>query len=229
MWKWLKAQVELAIGFAILAAICLCWAVTVTLFRSVLKSFPVQTLGVIALVIVTSVTVRRKRDREALERIEEWVTAGTWIPVPVNSDWPWKSLVRNVDHVVVDRAWQSTIDELLVTVGELHWTDNALDGAVVGWADRGAFVVVHLPVPTEPMSLRRPHRTLGSSHRLDRPALHDAFENGEIPPWTAREQSLFTFEAVKGRLHPSSLDSLLLRTLRIVDLLDLGPDAVTDR
>jgi hypothetical protein len=164
MWKWLKAQVELAIGFAILAAICLCWAVTVTLFRSVLKSFPVQTLGVIALVIVTSVTVRRKRDREALERIEEWVTAGTWIPVP-----------------------------------------------------------------TEPMSLRRPHRTLGSSHRLDRPALHDAFENGEIPPWTAREQSLFTFEAVKGRLHPSSLDSLLLRTLRIVDLLDLGPDAVTDR
>jgi hypothetical protein len=229
MRKWWKDQVDLAIGLAVLGVICCCYAVVVVLFRTVLKSFPLPTLGVIALVIVTSVTVRRKRDRDARNRIEAWVTAGEWIPVPVHAGWPWTSLVRNTDHVVVDRAWQSMVDDLLITAGELHWTDNAFDGAVVGWSARGPFVVVHLPVPTEPMALRRPHRTLGTSHRLDRPALHDAFENGEIPPWTAREQSLFTVEAVPGRLHPDSLDSLIRRTLRIVQLLDLGPDTVPGR
>jgi hypothetical protein len=78
--------------------------------------------------------------------------------------------------------------------------------------------------------MRRPHRTIGTSHRLDRPAPKDAFESGEIPPIAAPDRSLFTFEASKvERLAPESLDSLLERTQLIVRLLDLGPDAEGSR
>jgi hypothetical protein len=114
---------------------------------------------------------------------------------------------------------------LLITVGEIRWSDDALSGAVEGWAGKGVFVEVRLPVVTEPMGIRRPNRTIGTSLRLDRPALRDAFENGEIPPFAALDRSLFTFEASKAeRLAPEALDSLLERTQLIVRLLDLGPD-----
>lgn len=191
--------------------------------------FPVQAcLGLLTLV-VGLVIVSRKRNRENGRRFEAWAAAGGWIPVPVDRSWPWTSLLRDPSTVTVERAWQSMAGTLLTTVGEARWSDNALYGAVTGWAGKAVFVDIQLPVAGEPMGLRRPHRTIGTSPRLDRPALHDAFENGEIPPFTVNDRSLFTFEAFEEqRLTPETLDRLRDRTQRIVRLLDLGPDAVTD-
>jgi hypothetical protein len=224
MWAWLKDKMTSVFLISLMVLLCCGYALVKTIFQSLLVAYPVATLGTVALAITTGVTVHRKRDRDALGRVDAWIAAGEWLPVVTGGRWPWESLVRTPGSVVVDRGWQSIVDDLLVTVGELHWDDNALDGAVVGWKGRGVFVVVHLPVPTEPMAFRRPHRPVGDSHRLDRPALHDAFENGEIPPWTARDRDLFTFEAFEGRLTPEALDALVLQTLHIVRLLDLGPD-----
>jgi hypothetical protein len=224
MWAWLKDKAETVFILSLFALFCCGYAVVRVAFGSLLQDYPLATFGTVGLVIATGVTVRGRRNANALRRIAAWAAGGEWTSVPTGRPWPWASLVRNPSWVVVDRAWQSTVDGLLVTAGELHWDQNALDGAAVGWSGRGAFVLVHLPVPTEPMGMRRPHRTIGASHRLDQPALHDAFENGEIPPWTARDQDLFTFEAVKGRLTPEALEALIRRTLHVVRLLDLGPD-----
>jgi hypothetical protein len=188
--------------------------------------FPLEAaLGALVL-LVGVIVVARRRNRVAVRRIEAWASAGSWISVPVGRSWPWESLLREPGTVTVERAWQSIVDDLLITVGELRWSDNALSGAVEGWAGKGVFVEVRLPVATEPMGIRRPNRTIGTSHRLDLPALKDAFENGEIPPFAALDRSLFTFEVSRDeRLAPESLDRLLERTQRIVRLLDLGPDA----
>jgi hypothetical protein len=194
------------------------------IYGALFEAFPRPTILSVGVLFAGLIITFRVRSRAAFRRIEAWVSAGNWISVPVDRSWPWASLVRASGSVVVDRAWQSMVDDLTVTAGELHWSDNALDGAVVGWAGKGAFVVVHLPVEIEPMGIRRPHRAIGTSHRLDRPALNDAFENGEVPPFTATDRSLFTFEAFKGRLRPEAVDSLIQRTLHLVHLLDLGPD-----
>jgi hypothetical protein len=227
MWRGLKGKVETAVVLVAALVALFCYAVAVVAFRKLLAAYPLFVVGLFVLVLIVRVRLVRRRERDAQRRIDEWVGAGGWISVPARSAWPWESLLRMAGTVVVDRAWQSMIDDLPVTAGELHWDANALDGAVVGWAGRGVFVVVHLPVATEPMAMRRPHRTIGTSHRLDRPELHDAYENGDLPPWTARDRSLFTFEAFDGRLDPVALDRLVLRTLRIVDLLDLGPDTTS--
>jgi hypothetical protein len=49
-------------------------------------------LGVVALNLGL-VARARKRDRQALERIEAWVSAGGWISVPAGRSWPWASLL----------------------------------------------------------------------------------------------------------------------------------------
>jgi hypothetical protein len=222
----MKSARDLALGMVLFSVFCCGLALP----RVVLLALPPrwQAAALLGLVVFVAgrIGLRGKRDREALGRLDAWVAAGGWISVPVNRSWPWNPLLRTPGTVVVKRAWQSIVDGLLITVGELEWSDNALDGAVVGWTGKGAFVEVELPVGTEPMGIRRPHRTIGTSHRLDLPALHDAYENGEIPPFTARDRSLFTFEAIKeDRLAPEFLDRLVGRTQRIVQLLDLGPDA----
>jgi len=227
----MKNARDLALGFVIFSALCCILALP----RVVLLALPRPVQAAVALGVVVWffawVGVRRKRDAQALDRIAAWVTDGGWTAVPTNRSWPWTSLLRDPGSVVVKRAWQSIIDDLLITVGEVEWADNALDGAVVGWAGKGVFVEIQLPVGTEPMGIRRPHRTIGASHRLDRPELHDAYENGEIPPFTARDRFLFTFEAVKrdDRMVPELFDRLIERTRRIVRLLDLGPDAESAR
>jgi hypothetical protein len=226
---WWKAQWETALAFGMLAVFCGGVTVAQVAMRLLLGHFPVPTYGVAAAAITTGVTIHRKRDRDARRRVEMWVVAGDWDPTGPSLYWPWVPLLRKLGTVQVLRAWAGPVDGLPVTVGELKWDENALDGAVVGWKGQGVFVVVRLPVPTEPMAMRRPHRTLGDSHRLDRPALHDAYEDGRIPPWTARDQDVFTFQAIKGRLAPHDLDDLIRRTLLIVGLLDLGPDEADPR
>jgi len=225
----MKNMRDLVLGFFMFAGLCCILAAPRVVMIALPRSYQMGIyFGVLAL-ILGLVARDHRRDRRALDRIEAWVSAGGWVSVPAGRPWPWESLLRTRGTVTVRRAWQSLVDDLLITVGEAKWDDNALDGAVVGWAGKGVFVEVQLPVATEPMGIRRPHRTIGTSHRLDLPALHDAFENGEIPPFTARDRSLFTFEAFEGRLIPGSFDRLIERTLRIVRLLDLGSDTVRDR
>ena len=84
--------------------------------------------------------------------------------------------------------------------------------------------MVRLPAPTGPMALRRPHRTIGTSHRLGFPAMHAAYEAGEIPSWTAKDDRLFTFNAIPGQLRAGAVQVAVQRTLLVVRLLDLGPD-----
>jgi hypothetical protein len=223
----MKQKQNPVIAFLVVGGFCGGFVLMWLIFCLVVVNFPVATFAAIAALVAAGVVVHRKRNRGAWRRLTTWVSAGGWIPVPADRKWPWASLLRMPGTVVVDRAWTATVDGFPVTAGTLLWDDNALDGAVVGWAGCGIFVVVRLPAPTEPMAMRRPHRTVGDSHRLDRPALHDAFENGEIPPWTARDRDLFTFQAIAGRLHPEHLDDLVRRTLLVVRLLDLGPDAAS--
>ncbi|MFI6073593.1 hypothetical protein ACIA5C_18650 [Actinoplanes sp. NPDC051343] len=224
----MKNMRDFVLGFFMLAGLCCVLALPRVVMIALPRSFQMGAyLGVFVL-LLGLVARDQRRDRQALDRIGAWVSAGGWISVPAGRSWPWESLLRTRGTVTVKWAWQSLVDGLLITVGEAKWDDNALDGAVVGWAGKGVFVEVQLPVATEPMGIRRPHRTIGTSHRLDLPALHDAFENGEIPPFTTRDRSLFTFEAFEGRLSPASFDRLIERTLRIVRLLDLGPDTVRD-
>lgn len=191
--------------------------------------FPAQAFLGFLVLVVGLVVVNRRRNRANRKQFAAWAGAGNWIPVPVDRAWPWSPLLRDPNTVAVERAWQSVTDDRLVTVGEARWSDNALFGAVTGFAGRAAFVEIELPVAGEPMGLRRPYRRIGTSYRLDRPALQDAFENGEIPPFTVHDRSLFTFEAFEEqRLTPMILDRLRDRTERIVRLLDLGPDVATD-
>lgn len=220
--------VELLGVVVLFAALCCALTVPRVIFGSLFQSYPLPAFLISFAVLAGIIVTARTRLRTTRRRVAAWVAAGRWIPVPVDRAWPWTSLVFDTGSVVVKQAWQSIIDDLTVTAGELRWDQNALDGAVDTPAGTGVFVEVHLPVETEPMGMRRPHRTIGTSHRLDRPDLNDAFENGEVPPFTAQGRSLFTFEAFRGQLRPEAIDSLIQRTLRLVGLLDLGPDTVTD-
>ncbi|MDM4722390.1 hypothetical protein QTQ03_23410 [Micromonospora sp. WMMA1363] len=70
--------------------------------------------------------------------------------------------------------------------------------------------------PTEPVALRGPHRTIGTSHRLDLPAMHAAYEAGEIPPWTVNDDCLFTFNAIPGQLRGDAVQVAVQPTMLVV-------------
>jgi hypothetical protein len=164
-------------------------------------------------------TVRAVRDRRTLRVLAD----EGWRSVPAEQPWPWLPLIEHPDRTMVYRAWSRTVDRLPVTVGELTWNENALVGSVKQWRGRGVFVMVELPAPTEPMA-QRLHRTIGTSHRLDFPALRAAYEAGEIPPWTAADDRLYTFNPIPDRLRADRIQEAVRRTLLVVRLLDLGPD-----
>lgn len=181
--------------------------------------YPLWWLGLLCLVFAGSSARDRIGDRRTRRRLE----AEGWQPVPTDRPWPWLPLIERPGQTTVSLAWTRTVDRLPVAVGEIAWEGDALAGAVKGYAGRGVFVVVELPSPTEPMALRR-HRTIGTSHRLDFPAMREAFEAGEIPPWTAADDHLFTFTAIPDRLRGDAVREAVRRTLLVVRLLDLGPD-----
>ena len=108
--------------------------------------YPVQVCLALLGMLVGMIIVSRMRNRENGRRFEAWATAGSWIAVPVDRSWPWTPLLRDPSTVTVTRAWQSVTDDLLITVGEARWSDNALYGAVTGWAGQAVFVEVRLPV-----------------------------------------------------------------------------------
>jgi hypothetical protein len=216
----MRARVRDAAGLIALIIVCGGGSLVVATFKVAAQQFPLVFLAMLGGGLVAGPAVRTIRDRQTRRRL----AADGWRPVPAAQPWPWQPLLERPDQTTVHRAWARTVDGLPLAAGEISWDDNALNGSVTGWAGRGVFVVVKLPAPTEPMALRRPHRTIGASHRLDFPAMRAAFEAGEIPPWTARDDRLFTFEAIPGQLRAGQIQEAVRRTLLVVRLLDLGPD-----
>jgi hypothetical protein len=182
--------------------------------------YPLWWLLGFILFLVGGVVSDRISDRRTRRRLG----AEGWQSVPADQPWPWLPLIEPPGKATVRVALTRTVDRLPVTVGEIAWDGNALAGAVKGYGGQGVFVVVELPAPTGSMALRRSGRTIGTSHRLDFPAMRAAFEAGEIPPWTAAGDRLFTFTATGDRLRVAAAQEAVRRTLLVVRLLDLGPD-----
>jgi hypothetical protein len=216
----MRARVRDAAGLIALILVCGGGSLVIATVKVAAQQFPLVFLAILGGGLVARPAVRTVRERLTRRRL---ATEG-WQPVPARQPWPWQPLLERPDQTTVHRAWTRIVDGLPLAAGEISWDDNALNGSVKGWAGRGVFVVVKLPAPTEPMALRRPNRTIGTSHRLDFPAMRAAFEAGEIPPWTARDDRLFTFEAIPGQLRATEIKEAVRRALLVVRLLDLGPD-----
>lgn len=141
-------------------------------------------------------------------------------------NWPWQGLLLE-GEALVERAWTGERDGFPVTVGQVRWSGCAFAGAVLTGRGKGVFVVVRLPLPVPGMAMRFPYRFIGDSHRLESPALGEAFGKGEIPPWTVSGDQLFTVEERLGWTTPEAMELAIGRALRVVQLLDLGPDVST--
>jgi hypothetical protein len=175
----------------------------------------------VGLVFIAVVLIGRCRARRRMVR---WSAKAGWSRVDRNGrDWPWQGLALN-GEVLVGRVWTKECDGFPVIAGDLRWSGGAFAGAVLARAGRGTFVVVRLPLPTPAMAMRLPYRFVGDSHRLESPALREAYLDGEIPPWTASGDHLFTVEEHVGWITPDAIDHAVRRALRVVQLLDLGPD-----
>lgn len=212
----MRERVRNACSMAVIVLVCCGGSLLVATFQVAAEHHPL-----VAVAVVGGYAVRL-----ADRMICAWLTrhrleAEGWQPEATDRPWPWLPLSERPDRIRVHRAWTRTVDGLPLTIGEISWDDNALSGSVRGWKGRGVFVVVTLPTPAEPMALRIPHRTIGASHRLDSPAMHAAYAAGEIPPWTADGDLLFTFSAMPGQLRADAVQLAVQRTLLVVDLLDL--------
>jgi hypothetical protein len=182
--------------------------------------------GLVALALAGVVIVLIGRWR-AIRRMMGWSADAGWSAVGRTArDWPWQGLLLE-GEVQVDRAWTGERDGLAITAGQTRWSGRALAGAVPAGRGKGVFVVVQLPLPVPGMAMRFPYRFIGDSHRLESPALGDAFRNGEIPPWTVTGDQLFTVEEHLGWTTPEAMELAIGRALRVVRLLDLGPDVST--
>ncbi|MEO3747449.1 hypothetical protein [Plantactinospora sp. B5E13] len=131
-----------------------------------------QHYPLVAMVVVgTGYAARRVVHTIRARRTARRLGIEGWRPAPIDQPWPWLPLSERPDQIRVHRAWARTVDRLPLTVGEITWNGNALHGSVPDWQGRGVFVVVQLPVPVEPMALRRPHRMIGTARRLDAPGV----------------------------------------------------------
>jgi hypothetical protein len=220
----MRARVRDAAATIAFLLVCCGGSLILAALKVAAQHFPLVMAAAVAVGVSVRRAVRKLRDREALRQL----AAEGWEPAATDQPWPWLELLERPGQTEVHRAWTRTVDGLPLTAGEITWDDNALNGSVQGWTGRGVFVVVELPAPTEPMALRRPHRTIGSSHRLGFPAMLAAYEAGEIPPWTAKDDRLFTFNAIPDQLRAGAIPEAVERTLLVVRLLDLGPDRPTE-
>ncbi|GIM92234.1 hypothetical protein [Paractinoplanes toevensis] len=220
----MRAWWELARVVAVIALLVALLALTKGVIILLGDRFPVPTLiGMIVAFLTPPAVILINRER-ARRRMRNWAATGEWTPVaPDARTWPWQDLLRQ-GRVRVRRAWTREVDGFPVVAGELHWTGNALAGAVTGDKGRGVFVVVRLPLTVPSMALRPPSGFVGDSFRLDRPELRAAYVAGELPAWTARGDELFTVEQRHGWVWPETTEAAIRRALRTVTLLDLGPD-----
>ena len=176
---------------------------------------------VVAVLVVGHYRVRCRRARRRLAR---WAEEQGWVVLdPAGREWPWRGLLVG-GRATVHRVWIRECDGMPVIVGEIAWSGAAFGGAVLSAADRGLFVVVRLPVGVPPMAMRMPYQFIGDSPRLTVPALRQAFLDGDVPPWTVPGEELFTVEQHAGWTTPEAVDRVVTRALRVVRLLDLGPD-----
>lgn len=217
----MRARVREAAGVVAFTLMCGAGLLMLTVIKVALREAPHVAVSVVGAGVTMYWAIRKIRGWHTLRRLR----AEGWQPARADQPWPWLTLIERPDHTRVHRAWARIVDGLALTVGEISWDGNALSGSVKGWKGRGVVVVVNLPTPVEPMALRRPHRTIGTSHRLGFPAMHAAYEAGEIPPWTVKDDRLFTFNAMPGQLRADIVQVAVQRTLLVVRLLDLGPDA----
>jgi len=179
--------------------------------------------GVLIIVVSAGFLVARRRFRRRLRR---WAAHAEWTPVdPDEQQWPW--LPHRQGGSAVRRAWRRDVDGLPVTFGELRWKGNAFAGLVVQRKGSGAVVVIRLPQSQPPMALHHRFKPVGDSFRLRQPALLDAYLAGDIGTWTVNGDELFTVEARDVWIDPEIADHAVRRALRVVRLLDLGPDTTT--
>ncbi len=152
-----------------------------------------------------------------------WTSQNGWRAVARDSrPWPWEGLALS-GRAEVGRAWSRSVEGFPVTVGEVRWSGGAFAGAVRERESRGLFVVVELPGPQPGMAMRLPQVVVGDSPMLASPELGAAFLTGEIPPWTVRDDELFTVEIVA--VDPAHVTHAVSRALRAVRLLGLAPAA----
>jgi hypothetical protein len=183
--------------------------------------------------------------RQAQAALAAWPAAAGWEPVVVGGPWPWTHLQRTPGVAVVRWAYTRFVDGFDVTAGEIDWHDDGLGRAVRRPEGSGVFVWVRLPAPVAGMSVRvqreqfrrrrgedefrRRFETIGfDSFRLDDPAFRAAHVSGDVPPWTAIDSDLFAFVPVRRPVTPDAVEDAVRRTLRVVTLLDLGPDRASE-
>lgn len=134
--------------------------------------------------------------------------------------WPWAEPTGS-GTIRVRQAWSFTAGGFPVTAGEVRWTGRGFGGATDDTDGRGVFVVVHLPVPVPSMAYHVPFERVGDSPLLDRAELRKAFLTRRIPPWTVREQCLFTVEPAYEGVTPALIGSAVRRALLVAKLLEL--------
>ncbi|MFD1373620.1 hypothetical protein [Actinoplanes sichuanensis] len=197
--------------------------------RTLFYSYPGPTWGGLLLIIAIPFLVRLINRTGAVLAMDRHIEESDWQPIdPVGREWPWTDL-RLRGTIRVLRAWSFETSGFPITAGEIKWTGNALAGAVVPERGKGVFVIVHLPTEVPSMAMRNRFDRVGDSPMLDSSALRLALLNDDIPPWTARGRTLFTIEVPKAWIHPSVVDGIVRRALRVVELLGLTPDQAPDR
>jgi len=210
-------SIRVIVGWSILAAL----GVAARVLGDWYPAPALAGLIVVAVLPMVVVLIRRERAHRWMNR---WAETVGWTEIDRDSrDWPWRGLNPS-GEALVKRAWTHEVDGYPVTAGEVGWSGGAFAGAVLLREGRGIFVVVRLPLPAPPMAMRLPYEFVGDSQRLNQPALRQAYLDGKIPPWTARGDEMFTIESQDAWITPDATDCAVRRALRVVQLLDLGPD-----
>jgi hypothetical protein len=238
---------EGASAFAVLLLICGGGVAALAALSVVSGYLPGLALLVVPGTLIAGYVVRdRLRVRGAIRarrELAEWARPAGWTAVPVAGDrgWPWTGLQVAPDVAVVLSAYTKRIVAFPVTVGEIRWHNRGLGTTVEDAAGSGLFVLVELPQALESMAVRcypdlarrrpgedefrRRFELRGfDSYRLDNPELRAAHLNGDVPLWTVIGRDLFAFVPLDGPATPDAVDLAVERTLRVVRLMEFGPD-----
>jgi hypothetical protein len=238
---------EGASALAVIAFVCGGGVAVLAALSALGGHLPGVALLVVPGTLLVGRTVRRRqRLRRAVRargELAEWAGPAGWTAVPVAGDrgWPWTGLQVAPDVAVVLSAYTKRVVVFPVTVGEIRWHNRGLGTTVERAAGSGLFVLVVLPQPVESMAVRcypdparrragedefrRRFETRGfDSYRLDSSELRAAHVNGDVPLWTVIGRDLFAFVPLSRPPTPDAVDLAVQRTLRVVRLMEFGPD-----
>ncbi|MBL7254348.1 hypothetical protein [Paractinoplanes lichenicola] len=171
--------------------------------------------------MTAAIAVGRAR---TLRSLVLWAAASGWTAIdPRECPWPWSDLhLKGSSRVRF--AYAGTVGGLPIVFGQVRWKGGAFGNAASSPDGSGLFVVVRLPLHEPPMAVRLPYVFVGDSPRLDRPLLRQSFLADEIPPFTVRDNELFTIEPRDSWPDAATAEEAVRRALLIVELLDVGPD-----